>query len=62
MERQQVQRANDCIPQRRRPGAVYRDHEILRNIIKDRSTIYGFEKWHGKRQRSHIPHMDLCKS
>ena len=34
MERQQVQRANDCIPQRRRPGAVYRDHVIFRIVIK----------------------------
>ncbi|CAD7004932.1 unnamed protein product [Ceratitis capitata] len=32
--RQEVQRANERAPQRRRPGAVYRDHEIFRNVMR----------------------------
>ncbi|XP_014090368.1 uncharacterized protein [Bactrocera oleae] len=32
--RQEVQRANERVPQRRRPGAVYRDHEIFRNVMR----------------------------
>ncbi|XP_039965698.1 uncharacterized protein LOC120778073 [Bactrocera tryoni] len=32
--RQEVQRANERVPQRRRPGAIYRDHEIFRNVMR----------------------------
>ncbi|XP_017493987.1 PREDICTED: uncharacterized protein LOC108382101 [Rhagoletis zephyria] len=32
--RREVQRTNERVPQRRRPGAAYRDHEIFRNVLR----------------------------
>ncbi|XP_053955415.1 uncharacterized protein LOC128861353 [Anastrepha ludens] len=42
--RQEVQRANDRVPQRRRPGAVYRDHEIFRNVMRTVRQYIGHSK------------------
>lgn len=45
------QRDNERIPQRRRPGAIYRDHEIFRNAIKTVRQYIGTDE---EQQKSSI--------
>ncbi|XP_023301206.2 uncharacterized protein LOC111683364 [Lucilia cuprina] len=52
--REDFQRGNERIPQRRRPGAVHRDHEIFRNAIKTvHRYIEPYEK-QGSAGRSYV--------
>ncbi|KAM7356125.1 uncharacterized protein ACRADG_001966 [Cochliomyia hominivorax] len=52
--RENFQRANERIPQRRRPGAIYRDHEIFRNAIKTVQQYIGPNEKQGSQGKSYV--------
>ncbi|XP_065362437.1 uncharacterized protein LOC135955935 [Calliphora vicina] len=52
--RESIQRGNERIPQRRRPGAVHRDREIFRNAIKAVRQYVGPNENQGPKGKSYV--------
>ncbi|TMW48733.1 hypothetical protein DOY81_006182 [Sarcophaga bullata] len=47
--RENLQRDNERTPQRRRPGAIYRDHQIFRNAIRTVRQYIGPSELNGSK-------------